>query len=116
MRSLNFMLAPFISCIQNAHARQSVKESSTSLTRFVLYSRSYCHLCDDLLQALNKLRGEFDFVVDVLDVDADPKLLQLYDELVPVLAGIPQGQEPVVLCHYHLDENAVRNFLNDNKV
>lgn len=116
MRSLNFMSAPFVSYMQSVHARQSVKEGSTSLIRFILYSRSYCHLCDDLLQALNKLRGEFDFVVDVLDVDADPNLLQLYDELVPVLAGIPQGQEAVVLCHYHLDEDAVRNFLNDNKI
>ena len=55
--------------------------------RFVLYSRDYCHLCHDMLAALESMRGEFEpgFVIDVIDVDSDPALLVLYDELVPVL-------------------------------
>lgn len=73
----------------------------------VLYGRGYCHLCDDLLAALEPLRGEFAFTVEVLDVDADPALEARYDELVPVLTTA-DGRE---LCHYFLDEAAVRAYL-----
>ena len=69
-----------------------------------------------MLEALNKLRAEFDFAVDVIDVDADSALVALYDELVPVLIGIRQHQDPVQLCHYFLDEKAVKNYLIDKKI
>lgn len=39
-----------------------------------------------------------------LDVDADPALDASYGERVPVLAD-PAGVE---ICHYHLDEAALR--------
>jgi hypothetical protein len=86
--------------------------------RFTLYSRSYCHLCDDMLAALNKLLAdlESEFAVDVIDVDADSDLVALYDELVPVLIATKQGHEPTQLCHYFLDEPAVRSFLIDKKI
>ncbi len=73
---------------------------------FTLYSRSYCHLCEDMLQALLALQqpGER-FAVQVVDVDADPALVARFDELVPVLYGDPAGAE---LCHYFLDAPAAR--------
>ncbi len=88
------------------------------MIRFTLYSRSYCHLCDDMLAALNKLLAdlESEFAVDVIDVDADSDLVALYDELVPVLIATKQGHEPTQLCHYFLDEPAVRSFLIDKKI
>lgn len=75
---------------------------------FTLYSRSYCHLCEDMLQALMALQqpGER-FEVAVLDVDADPALVARFDELVPVLFGDPEGAE---LCHYFLDPAAARGW------
>jgi thiol-disulfide isomerase/thioredoxin len=84
-----------------------------SMTHFFLYSRSYCHLCDDLLQALQGLKREYEFSVEVLDVDADDALLAKYDELVPVLiakSAKSGGEEE--LCHYFLDEPKVRAFLD----
>ena len=76
---------------------------------FTLYSRSYCHLCDDMLDALNALQGEGPrFTVDVIDVDADPALVARFDELVPVLFGDLAQPE---LCHYFLDQEAVRRCL-----
>jgi thiol-disulfide isomerase/thioredoxin len=76
---------------------------------FTLYSRSYCHLCDDMLAALNALQTErLRFAVEVIDVDADPALVARFDELVPVLFGDPGAPE---LCHYFLDEAAVRRYL-----
>jgi thiol-disulfide isomerase/thioredoxin len=76
---------------------------------FTLYSRSYCHLCDAMLAALNALQTErLRFAVEVIDVDADPALVARFDELVPVLFGDPGAPE---LCHYFLDEAAVRGYL-----
>jgi len=84
---------------------------STRLTpHFTLYSRSYCHLCEDMraaLQAFMARQGQA-YTVDVVDVDADPVLVARYDELVPVLAAEPAGTE---LCHYFLDEGALRRHL-----
>jgi hypothetical protein len=67
--------------------------------RFTLYSRSWCHLCSDMLEALRNYmaRQGLPFSVDVVDVDADPVLLQRFDELVPVLTLDPDGPE---ICHW----------------
>jgi glutaredoxin len=78
---------------------------------FTLYSRSYCHLCQDMLDALMRLQppGQT-FTVDVIDIDQsdDPVLLAKYDELVPVLfADLAQP----ALCHYFLDEGQVHKVL-----
>lgn len=78
--------------------------------RLRLFSRDYCHLCHDMLAALEALRGEpglADFEIDVVDVDADPDLEARYGELVPVLVD-DQGRE---LCHYFLDLPKVREYL-----
>jgi len=75
-----------------------------------LISRDYCHLCHDMLAALEALRGEpgmLHFDIEVLDVDADPALEAKYDELVPVLVD-GEGRE---LCHYFLDAAKVREHL-----
>ena len=42
-----------------------------------------------------------------VDVDADPALEERYGELVPVLTEA-DGTE---VCHYHLDEDALRKAL-----
>ena len=56
--------------------------------------------------ALSPLVSEFGARVDIIDVDADPQLEALYNELVPVL--LHEGKE---LCHYFLDEAKVRDCL-----
>ena len=80
---------------------------------FTLYSRSYCHLCDDMLQALRAFDVDNALTIDVVDIDADPDsdLLARYDELVPVLLGRKDGGQEMQLCHYFFDEAAVRAFL-----
>ena len=78
--------------------------------RLRLYGRDYCHLCHDMLAALEALRGEPGiafFDIEVVDVDADPALEAKYDELVPVLVD-GEGRE---LCHYFLDAAKVREYL-----
>lgn len=76
------------------------------MARLTLVSRRYCHLCHEMEQALLPLAAEFGFDVDIVDVDTDPELEALYDELVPVL--LHRGTE---LCHYFLDIAKVRACL-----
>lgn len=71
-----------------------------------LYGRTYCHLCTDMEAALRSLQGSFDFDVRIFDVDADPALEARYGERVPVLT-----HRGIELCHYFLDELAVRRYL-----
>lgn len=64
-----------------------------------------------MLDALQLLQTpEKPFTVDVIDIDtsADAALLARFDELVPVLFGDLAQPE---LCHYFLDESAVRRHL-----
>ena len=83
------------------------------MIHFILYSRSYCHLCDDMLEQLRHYHTEYAFEVEVLDVDADASLTALYDELVPVLVGKKQEHEPKQICHYFLDHDALKAFFHD---
>jgi thiol-disulfide isomerase/thioredoxin len=83
-----------------------MRSSGAAKARLTLYGRSYCHLCDEMLAALEPLRAEFGFDVDVVDVDSDAALAQRFGDLVPVL--VHAGTE---LCHYHLDAPKVRACL-----
>jgi len=73
-----------------------------------MISRAYCHLCQDMELALRPLIAEFGVDLEILDVDANPELEALYDELVPVLL---HGRSE--LCHYFLDVIKVRDYLSE---
>jgi hypothetical protein len=79
--------------------------------RLTLLIRAYCHLCDDMRDALKPVIAGRRVEVVELDVDADPALESRYGELVPVLleGDAVAGRE---LCHYHLDADAVRRALD----
>lgn len=74
---------------------------------FTVYLRRYCHLCEDLLTALETHRRHRGFSVVEVDIDLDPVLEARYGALIPVLAG-PDGTE---ICHYFLDEAALTDCL-----
>jgi thiol-disulfide isomerase/thioredoxin len=77
-----------------------------------LLARAYCHLCDEMRDALEPLAKRFGVRVDVRDVDADEALERRYGDRVPVLIlGSPESG--VELCHYTLDVQAVLRALND---
>ena len=78
----------------------------TTVAPLRLYSRAWCHLCDDMRTALEPLLAEFGAQVEVIDVGSDPSLEARYNELVPVLLC-----DGIELCHYHLDESRVRDAL-----
>jgi thiol-disulfide isomerase/thioredoxin len=71
-----------------------------------VYGREQCHLCQDMIAALQELRSSYPFRLEVIDVDSDPDLQSRYGQRVPVLMA-----EDKEICHYHLDLNAfVRIF------
>lgn len=81
------------------------------MLRFVLYSRTYCHLCEVMREALEtELEGRR-YHIDVLDVDADEAALARFDELVPVLLGATAEEGWEHICHYHLDRDALQRYL-----
>lgn len=75
-----------------------------------LLSRAYCHLCDDMREALAPLAMRAGAHVVELDVDADPALETKFGELVPVLL-LGRVDDGVELCHYALDVARVRAAL-----
>lgn len=81
------------------------------MIEFTLYSRSYCHLCDDMLEQLQGFSDRYQFRVEIQDVDADEELLNLYDELVPVLIGRRGDGTAQQICHYFLDQAKLIAFL-----
>jgi hypothetical protein len=85
------------------------------LIHFTVYSRSYCHLCDDMLAALQAMQIPGS-AISVVDVDSDEHLLAQYDELVPVLTARADAQPEQRLCHYFLDEAAVRAFVDETNM
>lgn len=72
-----------------------------------VYSRAYCHLCDEMIEALRELQGLFLFEIAVIDVDTDPELERRHGEQVPVLTH--GGHE---LCHYRLEPAVVTAYLS----
>ena len=74
--------------------------------QLTVYSRNYCHLCHDMIEALEALRAELGFGLSIVDIDADPALEDRYGELVPVLA---HGERE--LARYRLDPSSLRAYV-----
>jgi hypothetical protein len=84
-----------------------MKSNSTgAAVGLTLYSRTGCHLCEDMEVALTELQKELDFRFECIDVDSDPGLVGAYGTLVPVLKD---GDTEI--CHYFLEPQALREHL-----
>jgi glutaredoxin len=80
--------------------------ATDALPRLTVYSRSQCHLCDDMITGLRRLQAANSFDFYTVDVDRDPALERRYGDKVPVLA---YGERE--LCHYRLEAAVVTAFL-----
>ncbi len=74
--------------------------------RLTVLSRSWCHLCDDLMDALKPICAELDAAIEIIDIDTRPELEDRYGEHVPVVFGAEDE-----LCRHFLDIEAVRAYL-----
>jgi len=68
-----------------------------------VYGRPGCHLCDDALAVLERVRAELPFELVSVDIEADDALLRAYLERIPVVAL--DGDE---LYDYVVDEADLR--------
>lgn len=83
---------------------------SGSSPELTLYLRRWCHLCDELLDALQPLLDGRNVTVREVDIDEHPEFEALYGEHVPVLCA--GGRE---LCRHRLDAGAVSAYLLESR-
>jgi len=50
-----------------------------------VFSRHGCHLCENAVNALESMREELAFTIDVIYIDGNPELEKLYGNEVPVI-------------------------------
>jgi len=75
------------------------------MTRWQVYSRQECSLCETLLAELAAALGP-SAVVEVIDIDGDPELERRYGRRLPVL--LADGE---FLCEYRLDRERLAPYL-----
>lgn len=63
-----------------------------------VYVRPGCHLCDEALAVLERLRPDHDFSLHLVDIESDDALHARYLERIPVVAL--DGEE---LYDFHVD-------------
>jgi glutaredoxin len=68
-----------------------------------LYGRPGCHLCDDALAVLERIRADAPFELRTVNIDDDDALLRAYLERIPVVAV--DGEE---VYDYYVDEGDLR--------
>lgn len=71
-----------------------------------LYSRPGCHLCEDALAGLRRLRAEVAFEIREVDIDGEEAMLRAYFDRIPVVE-----LDGVELCDCILDADLVRDAL-----
>ena len=76
------------------------------IRQLTVFTRRGCHLCTEMIQALESLRPELGFEFSTVDVDTDPELASQYNTRVPVL--VADGME---VCYYVLEEDLLRKHL-----
>ena len=75
-----------------------------------VYSKPDCHLCVEAMAVLERLRGEFAFELEELDITTDDELHRAYFERIPVV--LLDGEE---LCEYFVQEEVLRERLESRR-
>lgn len=75
------------------------------MRHLTVFARAGCHLCEDMVLELERLKPELGFEYSVRDVDDDPELVSRYGERVPVLVA-----DATELCCYFLDAQGLREY------
>lgn len=72
----------------------------------LLYTRSECPLCEEMLHALQAMPEFADCTLEIADVDADPVARRRYGLKVPALL-----MDAELVCHGRLDPVELRKAL-----
>jgi glutaredoxin len=73
-----------------------------------LYTKPDCHLCEQALEVLRRVRSELPFELDVRDITADDALHRAFFERIPVVTL--DGEE---LFEYFVDAETLRERLSE---
>jgi len=73
------------------------------VTAITLYGRPGCHLCDDALAVLERIRADAPFDLRTVNIEDDDALLRAYLERIPVVCI--DGEE---LYDFFVDEADLR--------
>ena len=68
-----------------------------------LFGRPGCHLCDDALAVLERIRSDVPFDLRTVNIEDDDALLRAYLVRIPVVSV--DGEE---VYDYHVDEGDLR--------
>ena len=75
--------------------------------QLTLYSRAHCHLCEEMVAGLERMRQQYPFTMVVVDVDGDPQLAERFGAEVPVLV-----HGDIELCRHRIDAPRVGAYLS----
>lgn len=66
-------------------AMKIANESTPEKARVTLYTRPGCHLCDEAKVAILAAGRAYEYTLDEVDIESDPRLLHSYRNDVPVI-------------------------------
>jgi len=78
--------------------------------QFQVYSRSGCHLCEEMIEHLNVLKENHEFDFEVIEITGNVILEEKFGVKVPVLI-----QNTTEICHYFLDPKLLIRHLKTGK-
>ena len=70
--------------------------------KFELFTRSGCHLCEEMEQEITLLQAKLGFTTNIIEISESQELEGLYGDKVPVLA-----YENNIICMYVIDEDTL---------
>lgn len=73
--------------------------------KLTLYTRIGCSLCEEMEAELEPYRQRLGFELEIVDIDADSRLIDQYGTRVPVLAADGRA-----LCEYFLDPSELERY------
>jgi thiol-disulfide isomerase/thioredoxin len=79
---------------------------SESKTEVILYGKKGCCLCDKAKQIIQKVQQQYPLTLLEVDITGDPKLMEKYQFLIPVIAV--NGQDTFIS---EVSESDFRSFL-----
>jgi glutaredoxin len=80
-----------------------VSDAPTDAPTVTLYGRPGCHLCDDALAVLERIRADQPFALETVNIEDDDALLRAYLERIPVVTIDGEA-----VYDYYVDEQDLR--------
>jgi glutaredoxin len=77
--------------------------NDSGVAAITLYGRPGCHLCDDALAVLERIRADSPFELETVNIEEHDALLRAYLERIPVVAV-----DGVEVYDYYVDEADLR--------